>query len=167
MFFHFYYLIKLDPCRRRKSRRFFHKKRVPIVGITGNFFSKSKLFGKNTNIFVKKYRQIPNKNQKISKKYRKIQRKYREKTGNIFSKIEQILKGLDWTLSKKRPLVKTPKSVPSLHFFTFLYGFRYIKMLSSRHKTKAYFCKKVEKKSKIVKNLYISPGSSKRSLKWA
>ena len=68
---------------------------------------------------------------------------------------------------RKKGAIEIPKSVPSLYFFTFLYGFRYIKMLSIRHKTKTYFCKKVEKKSKIVKNLYISSflGSSKRSLK--
>ena len=33
MFFRFYFFIKLDPCSRRESNRFFHKKVVSIVGI--------------------------------------------------------------------------------------------------------------------------------------
>ena len=71
------------------------------MGITGIFF------------FVK----IPNKNQKISKKTRKIQRKYREKTGNIFSKIEQMLKFLEWMLSEKKAASECTKNCTIILIF--------------------------------------------------
>ena len=39
-----------------------------------------------------------------------IQRKYREKTGNIFSKIEQMLKFLEWMLSEKKAASECTKN---------------------------------------------------------
>ena len=111
------------------------------MGITGIFF----FFGKNTE----------QKSENIEKN-RKIQRKYREKTGNIFSKIEQMLTFLEWMLSEKKAASECTKNCTiNLIFHVYFMVFDILEGIQQVG-TKRRHLKKKQKIEKIAQNLYLS-----------